>query len=306
MEWRSVRKEAFGTIMKTDIVCEIVHTDADDTRALICLEEVFGMFRDFGQRYSRFVADNELWQMNMSESIAVSEELFDMLRRSKGYYERTGGLFDPSILPVMEASGYTGAYGGYVTETKDDFSQVMLDAATRTVTKPKGLMIDLGGIGKGFAIDKAVRFLSEHFENFMVDAGGDIAVRGVNAKEGYPYWAIDIEHPQRADESVALLLLRDAAVATSGRNRRHWTHQGRERHHIIDPSTRESAASDLLSVTVIAPHATKADVFAKTLFIAGKKKGMAMSEILNIPAVFVDKDGIATHNHYMETYVWKP
>jgi thiamine biosynthesis lipoprotein len=306
MKWISVKKEVSGTIMKTDIVCEILCADLDTSKARSCLEDAFEIFRDFEARYSRFIVNNELWQLNMSEKTILSPELFDLFARSKRYYEMTGGIFDPSILPIMEASGYTGVYADYVTNIKSDFSQIILDEATHTVERPKDLMIDFGGIGKGFVVDKVVKFLSEHFENFLVDAGGDIAVRGENKKDGYAYWAIDIEQPKMPDESVALLLLKDIAVATSGRNRRHWVKEGESKHHIIDPVTQESASEDLLSVSVIAASATEADVFAKTFFIAGKDKGMEMAESLKIPAVFIDKEGIATRNHFVEPYVWKP
>lgn len=305
MEWKSVRQEVLGTIMKTDIVCEILCAASEEARAFVCMEKAFDMFRDFERRYSRFIADNELWQLNMSEKSVVSRELFDLLEKAKRYYEITGGIFDPSVLPVMESSGYTGAYARYAPQAKGDFSQLILDAKTQTVTKPKNLMIDLGGIGKGFIVDSVARFLGEQFENFLVDAGGDIVARGVNVQEQYPYWAIDIEHPSMPNVSVALLLLKNMAVATSGRNRRHWVMQGQEKHHLIDPATQKSASHDLLSVSVIALNATEADVFAKILFIAGKEKGMYMAEALHIPAVFIDKEGIVTRNHFVETYVWK-
>jgi len=305
MKWKSVRKEMRGKIMKTDIVCEVLCADNDEDRALFYVKQAFEMFRDFEQRYSRFVAGNELWQMNMSEKIQISDELFDIIKQTQRYYEITGGMFDPSILPALESSGYVGAYENYATQERNDFSQLVLDEENGIVIKPKNLMIDLGGIGKGFIVDTVARFLGEQFENVLVDAGGDIAVRGVNAKEGYPYWAIDIEHPQNTDESVALLLLKDMAVATSGRNRRHWMHKGQDMHHIIDPITQKSASHDLLSVSVVASTATEADVFAKTLFIAGREKGKAMAEALQLPAVFIDKDGIAVCNHSIEPYVWK-
>lgn len=306
MEWASARKELIGTIMNTDIVCEILHTDFDQSRAFSYIERAVEMFRNFEKRYSRFRVNNELWHLNTSERTVVSEELFDLLEQSKRYHELTGGIFDPSVLPVMESSGYVGAYGEYSLIKKGDFSQLILDRSTRTVVKPHNLMVDLGGIGKGFIVDKVAGFLGGYFEHFLVYAGGDIAVRGVNKKEDYAYWAIDIEHPKVSGESAALLLLKDVSVATSGRNRKHWLNQGQKKHHLIDPSTQESASYGLLSVSVVAASTAEADVFAKTLFIAGKEKGMAMAEKLKIPAVFIDAHGVVTCNHYIETYVWKP
>jgi thiamine biosynthesis lipoprotein len=292
--------------MNTDIVCEIVCTSAEVAQAESRLDEAFAMFREFESRYSRFNKDNELWRLNKSEKAVVSEELFEILCQAKRYHEITGGIFDPSILRVLEVTGYTGAYNNCTLLEKTNFSQLILDKEKYAVTKPKNLLIDLGGIGKGFVIDKVTRFLNERFDNVLVDAGGDIAVRGVNATEGYDYWAIDIEHPKHPDEIVATLLLKDNAVATSGRNRKRWVSDGQSRHHIINPLTQESASDELLSVSVIAPSATEADVFAKTLFISGQEKGRAMADDWKLPAVFINKEGLVARNHYTEPYVWKP
>lgn len=306
MEWHSARREVLGEIMKTDVLCEVLYTDTESASVSAAMDEAFETFRDFESRYSRFIEGNDLWQLNSQEETRVSQELFNILTEAKRYYGMTGGIFDPSILSALEASGYMGAYSDHVMGRGANFSEIVLDASTRTVKKPASLMIDLGGIGKGFVIDKVIRSLGDRFENVLVDAGGDIAVKGVNEKDGYPYWAVDIEHPKMPDTPVMTLLLKDMAVATSGRNRRRWMYQGKEQHHIIDPVTQESASDELLSVTVIASSATEADVFAKTLFIAGKEKGSVMADELRVPAVFIDKNGIVICNHYVEPYAWKP
>lgn len=306
MEWKSVRKEVSGEIMKTDVLCEILCDKTDEALANVCLEQAFGMFRDFEARYSRFLRNNDLWRFNVGETTVLSEELFDIVRLAKKYHEATRGIFDPSILSAMETEGYRGVYAEHVVEKAGDFSELVLNESARTVLKPKGLMIDLGGIGKGYVVDKVARFLGERFEHFLVDAGGDLFASGTNRKEGYDYWAIDVEDPTHSGKSVALLLLKDMAVATSGRNRRHWIKDGREKHHIVDPITQESASSDFLSVTVVAANTVEADVLAKTFFIAGKEKGIRMAETSGVPALFIDKQGNIIHNQFIEPYVWKP
>ncbi len=311
MEWISVKKEILGAIMKTDIACEIVCDPSEAAVAESFLRDTFDMFRDFESRYSRFVRDNDLWRLNMAENTTVSPELFDILSQAKRYHAETRGVFDPSVLPLLESFGYAGAYADQVSEVRGRLDEMLLEEKSLTVTKPKGLMIDLGGIGKGYIVDKVARFLGERFENFLVDAGGDMVLRGVNRKEGYKYWAIDVERPEMLDPGVVgrsqmTLLLNDEAVATSGRNRRHWLNKGRSRHHIIDPSTKESASEELLSVTVVATTATEADVFAKTFFILGKERGMSLSESVRMPAIFSDSSGGVECNHFMEPYVWKP
>ncbi len=305
MEWQSVRKEVLGEIMKTDILCEIIFPDGQEMVATETLTQVFALFRDFEQRYSRFIVGNELWQFNESTQSTISEELFDILEQALRFHHLTDGLFDPSILPSLEKEGYVGAYQSRTTEKTEKFSALVLDRATLTATKPQALMIDLGGIGKGYIIDTVVRFLDTRFENFLVDAGGDIFVRGVNQKEGYPYWAIDVEHPTDTDRTVATLLLKDMAVATSGRNRRHWLKDGKQKHHLINPLTHHSAAPDFLSVTVLAENTVRADILAKTLFIAGQERADGLAEQFHLPALFIDSTGNIHTNKSFEPYVWK-
>lgn len=300
MKWIAVRKEVTGTIMKTDIACEIHCLESEKNKALKCIDEAFEMFRDFENRYSRFIEGNELWQCNVNAQSKVSPELFSLLQESKKYYELTQGVFDPSVLPVMERSGYVGAYGEVISD-KGDFSKLTLREDTHTVIKPKNLMIDLGGIGKGFVVDKVAHRIGRSFENILIDAGGDIMTRGRNMVENYQYWAIEIESPH--DET--LILLSDMAVATSGRNRRHWLYQGEVMHHLMDPMTQASASNDFLSVSVIAKTVTEADVFAKTVFILGKERGMAWANSMEVPVECIDSRGMSVINHYMEPYVWK-
>lgn len=303
--WQTLRKEVHKDIMNTDILCEVQWSGEGDQGADQILDTALAMMRTFANRYSRFKKDNELYRFNQSEHMIVSPELFALLSQTKQFYASTNALFDPSILAALEEEGYHGAGHSPLPAQVPQFSELILDPESRTVSKPKGLCIDLGGIGKGYIVDQVATYLSRHFDHFLIDAGGDIFVKGTNKKEGYPYWAIDVEHPISPHESAALLLLTDRAVATSGRNRRRWQKQGQEKHHIIDPRTQKSASQDFLSVTVIAKSTTEADVLAKTLFIAGEQEGYRLAEQWNVPAIFITKSGQVTINHQAQAYVWK-
>ncbi len=290
--------------MNTDIACEVLFPTTHAPLAETLLEEAFAMMRQFEARYSRFKTDNELHRFNESAGGVVSPELFDLLSQAQKFYLSTSGLFDPSILPALEHIGYTSTPSLKAPANKSSFSQVHLDHATLTVTKPRDLFIDLGGIGKGYIVDRVADFLSLHFEHFLIDAGGDIFAKGSNIKEGYPYWAIDVEHPDPQQE-MTTLLLHDMAVATSGRTRRHWKQGQAEKHHLIDPRTQDSAVPDYQSVTVIAKSTTEADILAKTLFIAGKNQAPLLAEAEAVPAIFIDSAGRVSINRYAEPYVWK-
>lgn len=307
MTWIQVAREIRGEIMNTDVYCEILCPPTKKARAEEYLEKAFEQFRTFDQNYSRFRSDNELWICNHSSKHIASPELFDILSQALAYHKDTQGLFDPSILPDLEHEGYTGAYTN--TGSKENhtpsFESLRLDPNTREVHKPANLHLDLGGIGKGYIVDKVASFFGTRFENFLIDAGGDIAARGANQTRQYPYWAIDIEHPKQQDQSLATLMLNNQSVATSGINRRHWIQEGKTKHHLIDPRDRLSATSPFLTVSVILPETVSADVWAKTLFLAGTD-AFSLAEQRHIPALFINHDTSLVINSFAQTYVWKP
>jgi len=305
--WRSVQWESRGEIMKTDIYCEILCAAEDEPLARIYLEQASELFRDFEKCYSRFLVGNELWELNTSaDSAVVSPELFSLLEQSLYWHKKTKGIFDPSILPYLESEGYGGAYG-VVSEAagKAVFGQLLLNKMTKAVSKPNGLKIDLGGIGKSFVIDKVADFFHEQFSHFLIDAGGDIMAAGENKALEYPYWAIGIEDPAERERSVATLILKNMAAATSGINRRTWLKGDIRKHHLIDPAKGESAEADFQSVTVLMPTTVEADIWAKTLLLSGKEKGQRLADEENIPAIFIFKDGSVSINNACKPYVWK-
>ena len=128
----------------------------------------------------------------------------------------------------------------------------------RRVELEDGAKLDLGGIGKGYAAERAADMLAAAGP-CLVDAGGDVAVRGGHA------WPVGVE----TGDGVVTLELERGALATSGSDRRRWVRGGEERHHLIDPRTGRSAASDVLRVTAFADDAVQAEVLAKLLFLAG-------------------------------------
>lgn len=291
--------------MNTDVLCEVIFPPSLATLAETSLDTAITLMRNFELRYSRFRRDNELWAFNHSTESVLSPELFDILERILSFHHLTEGIFDPSILPALEEAGYTSTPYQNHTRRTSPLSTLVLDRATLTARKPLDLVLDLGGIGKGYIVDQVATSLHVHFDHVLVDAGGDIRVYGENAIEHYPYFAIEVESPL-SRETAPLLMLRDMAVATSGRNRRHWVKDGVPRHHLIDPTTDTSANSDLVTVTVIAPTTTEADVWAKTLYIAGLEHGQALAQKHALPAIFMASDDTIVINSLAQPYVWHP
>jgi thiamine biosynthesis lipoprotein len=133
------------------------------------------------------------------------------------------------------------------------------------------LQLDFGGIAKGWAANKAVERLSIS-GSAMVNAGGDIAIKNTASKD--KRWTVGIVDPFNRENFLNTLSSGTGGVATSGRDRRHWFQGELERHHIIDPRTFQPAQSDVMTATVTAPTAIKAEMAAKTALILGSHAGL--------------------------------
>lgn len=316
MTWHTRERELKGEIMRTDIFIKVLsetrHSDLMDAD----IEETLTLLRSFETRFTRFREDSELSILNSSIGpCPVSGELWDILVRCRGYFEETGGVFDPTILPALEREGYAGSYGtdafgrsltqnGSGTK-RFSFADVVLDAGSRTVDHPPGCRIDLGGIGKGYVVDRAAELLGARYADFVVDAGGDMRIAGQDRVSGYPYFAIDIEDAVRKSGSVGTLLLSGKAVATSGVNRRKWRIGETEKSHLIDTRSSGSIDSGIMTATVVADTAEQADVMAKTLCLLGRDRWRAFAEEREIPAFIILKDGTIETNQFIRPYLWE-
>lgn len=172
--------------------------------------------------------------------VRVSPILWEVLNEVLAAARMSEGLVTPTVLPAMEMVGYDRDFaqirdGGAITAPVDappvsDWRALRLDPSRRAVMLPTEMRLDLGGIAKGWAAEKAAQRLAARGPA-LVDAGGDIAVRGARVS-GEP-WAIGVNDPFHPDEYLDILLLSGGGVATSGRDARHWRQGDVERHHIF-------------------------------------------------------------------------
>ena len=307
------QKEIKNEIMATDVFICVIDETSQKSEIKESIDEAFELFRVFESRFSRFLTDNELISFNKAEGdVKISDDLAEMIEKSLYFYSLTSGAFDISILPNLLNEGYNvSKKKGYYKKDSEVFqpsskiTNLILDKQNKAAKKPEGLKIDLGGIGKGYAIDKVSDFLGKKYKNFIVNAGGDIYASGRDLKNDYPYWAIDIENPLEAGELVDVLMISNKGVATSGVNRRKWLKNGEMKNHIIDPETGKSISDDLLSVTVVANSATEADALAKSLLIMGVREGVRFCDDRSIAAYFIDKNLKVTKSSRINKYVWE-
>jgi len=328
-----LQKEIKNEIMATDIlIC--IYDEEPKEEIQKSIDESFKIFRDIEKRFSRFLPNNELSSFNSfgllknpKENIQLSDDLYQMLEKSLSFNKFTNGAFDISILPNLINEGYNisktkGYYKPSILNSKSNsptlqsssnlntvktskIMDLVLNKQEKTVTKPLALKIDLGGIAKGYAVDKVSKFLKEKYSNFLIDAGGDIYSSGIDLKNNYQYWAIDIENPLLTNISSDTLIVSDKGIATSGINRRKWTKDGIQKNHIINPKTGKSVSNDILSVTVITDTATQSDVLAKSLLIMGIEKGIKFSEEKEIASYFIDKNLKIFKSSKINKYIWK-
>jgi thiamine biosynthesis lipoprotein len=247
----------------------------------------FKLARDFinaGEaRFTRFADTSELSRLNRAAGawFQASPELFEVVELACEFAAETNGLFDPTMLAALEAAGYdksmddirargASAQSRSVHATRSAFRAIQLDETSQAIHLPFGARIDLGGIAKGWIAEQAALVLAEYVGTCAVSAGGDIFTVGRPA--GEPDWSIGLEDPRDPDRDLTMLHLGPGAVATSSIVKRRWQQGRRTQHHIIDPRTGEPADTDWLSVSVIAPHATLAEVYAKALLIGGSRE----------------------------------
>ena len=289
-------------IMGTRITVEVWAEDAATADA--ANEAVLAVMRHIDTTMSTYKPDSEVSQVNAHAAagpMPISTELFDLLATAKDYSRLTEGAFDITYASV----GYLYDFRKRVRPDEAhiraalpavNYEHVLLDPERHTVkfTQP-GVRIDLGGIAKGYAVDRGIEALQRAgITHGFVAAGGDSRVLG--DRFGKP-WVVGIRDPQKGEgEVIARVPLVDAAISTSGDYERYFDEGGVRYHHIIDPHTGLSA-SKVRSATVIARTALRTDGLSKTAFVLGPEKAMEIyNRIDDIDAIIVRLDGTVVYS----------
>lgn len=285
--------------MGTEVGLWLWHDNEPFARQALTQTEQF--FNDIETQLSRFKPDSELSRLNRAagQPFSASPLLFGLVELALTWRERTGGIFDPTILPALIAHGYDRSFEQMADQTADEAApapvshpaggQVRLNPVQRRISLPVGVGLDLGGIAKGWTVQQTVQQLGR-FGPAMVDAGGDIACAGA-PPDGSP-WLVGIANPHQPEVDLAALPLVDEAVATSSLVRHRWQHHGQPAHHLIDPRTGAPAHTDLSSVTVVSPQLPDAEIQAKVALILGAAEGLAyLKKQPDVSALLVTTSG---------------
>jgi thiamine biosynthesis lipoprotein len=292
-------------IMGTRIVVELWSDDKPAGEKAI--DAVIAEMERIDRDMSTYKSDSEVSRVNAEAAkgpMKISAELFELLTTALEYSRITGGAFDITYASV----GFMYDFHTHHKPTEEqiqsalpavNYRHVVLDEKNRTVRFTQaGVRIDLGGIGKGHAVDRGIAILrSFGITHALVSAGGDSRIIG--DRFGKP-WIIGIRHPDDKSKVIAKIPLENTAISTSGDYERYFDEDGKRYHHIIDPRTGHSA-SKVRSATILADTATRTDGLSKTAFVLGPEEAMKLYNRLgDVDAILVTLEGKVLYSKGIE------
>ena len=291
-DWQ--RQEA--AIMGTAVTVELWHEDQARGKALI--GDIMKEMRRIDLLMSTYKPDSELSAVNTNAAhgpVAVSKELLSLIARALEYSDVTTGAFD-----ITYASA--GQFYDYRNNKKPDdrqlqkalpainYHHVEFDKSGSTIQfLHPGVHIDLGGIAKGYAVDRGMEILQQAgVTTALISAGGDTRVIG---KRWDRPWHIGIRNPRDAENIVSMIPLENSAISTSGDYERFFEEDGVRYHHILNPETGMST-HEILSSSIIGKLATDTDALSTSVFVLGVEKGLKLIDSLpETEAVIIDNRG---------------
>jgi len=274
---------------------------ADERGAAQAAEAVFAEMKRLDKEMTTWDPASEISQINAAAGVKpvnVSDESYAVIERAVDVSRRSHGLFDITVQAFKGLWKFDEDMDGSLPDPAEvkkrlalvDWKAIALDAKNHTVfLRKKGMAITLGGIAKGYAVDKCAALLRERgFDSFMMQAGGDMYVAG---KKGTEPWSVAIRDPRGPAGSVfAVAPIEDHSFSTSGDYERGFVKDGVRYHHILDTRTGQPAHASR-SVTVRAKDAFTADAWSKVMFIMGPTQALALirrEKLTDFEVVWVD------------------
>lgn len=294
--------DTMGTTFNITLVEPPLDTDFDALQSSIKkrlehVEDVASTYRSESE-LSRFNADPS------TDWIKVTPEFCHMVTAAHDVSFLTGGAFDITVGPLVNLWGFGPANMTNDLPASDEiveaqaavgYKKLEIDCDYGSLRKASpGIYVDLSGWAKGYAVDEIAELLDdEHFDNYLVEIGGELRLKGHNPS-GQKY-LIAIEKPlDNKDIKYVPTRLSDVAVASSGDYRNFFEHDGKRYSHTIDPRTGRPVDHSTVAVTVVSSRAAYADAMATALLVLGAEDGRALAEELRTPALFIvrTEDGI--------------
>ncbi|HXH25199.1 MAG TPA: FAD:protein FMN transferase [Vicinamibacterales bacterium] len=274
---------------------------ADEPAARRAFDAVVAEIERLEARLSVWRAGSDIARVNAEAgrtAVQVSAETIEILRQARQVGDWTGGKFDVTFAALSDLWRFDHDQDDRIPDPREvearlpliDYRAVEIDARARTVFLPRrGMRLHLGGIGKGYAVERAAALLrARGFDDFLVQFGGDLYAGG---RRGARPWRAGIADPRRPERTFAAVDLSDETLTTSGDYERFFERDGRRYHHILDPDTGQPARGTR-SVTIVARRAAVADALSTGVFVLGPAAGMALIERLpDVEGVIVTDAG---------------
>ncbi len=272
-------------------------SDADFTEVFSRMEELDGLL-------STYIESSAVSALNRGAGggpMAVPFEVYEVVRHGIAYSQLSGGAFDITIGPLIQLWGVTGDTPRVPSESEIsaalefvDFRRiVLLESGKRILLEGQGMLLDLGGIAKGYAADEAAKILREQgHSQGLINFGGNIVAIG-SRPDGTP-WRIGIQHPEESrGDTIAIVEVADRTVVTTGKYERFFLHNDVRYHHIIDTKTGYPVENGLASVTIITDSSMKADALSTAVFTLGLTAGLELIRSFDgVEAVLVTEEGV--------------
>jgi thiamine biosynthesis lipoprotein len=296
-KWHGDEQSIMGTRISVQLWME------DDTKAEAAIAAVMDEMRRIDKEYSPWIETSQLYKLNQAVAkasqqnpIKISDELSFIMDKSFYYSKLTGGAFDITFASVARYYDYRAKLKPSDAQREAllpaiNYQHIHLDPKTYMVWFDHDkVYMDLGGIAKGYACDRAIEILKKFgVKSASVTAGGDTRLLG--NKFGKP-WMIGIKNP-RAEDAIAITLpLEDTAVSTSGDYERYFIDSNGERvHHIINPKTGKSTKG-IMSATILGPNGIDTDALSTTVFVLGVEKGLELiNKLPGFDAIIITEQG---------------
>ncbi len=288
----AVKKSVSGFYMDT-IITLTAYTDDEEV-----LNDALRECGRYDRLLSRTQEDSDVWRINHAEGkpVTVSDDTITILETARKISELSNGAFDVTIAPASTLWDFTSgesvlpdAAALEAAAEKVDYSKIEIDGST--VTLPKGMMIDLGGIAKGYAADKVKEYLEGRgIESAILSFGGNIVAIGL--KPGGKPWKVGIQDIDKPTGAYMLVSKNfGGSTVTSGIYERGFDLDGVRYHHLLDPGTGWPVQNELAAVTIFSDSSLMGDALSTAAFVLGTEKGGELIESLDgVEALFVDRD----------------
>lgn len=291
-EWLSEDRQMMGT----SVTVEFWSDDKANAAALI--DAVFAEVKRLDLMMNPWNPASELARINREAAdgaVKTTPEIIEVVQRALHYSALSRGAFDISFASVGQHYDYRASKTPDRKELEGnrdniDYQAIQLNSKQREIRfSKKGMQIDLGGIAKGYAVDRAIAILRDAgITSAVVSAGGDSRILG---DLGDRSRTVGIRHPRKEGEFAVLIPLADTAISTSGDYERFFIADGVRHHHILDPKTGESARQ-VQSASILTTNAIDSDALSTTAFVMGVEKGLALINSLpGVDAIFIDGAG---------------